>query len=269
MDSRLPLYITSAGGWDNQELMEREDGFPDYQWIQTKEGIGQLDVGGKSYTLSRGQGMLLFPHEKHAYYPVKEPWEVQWVTFNGNHADKLLADLGFQGSQVLYLTHPDVTLRKMHAALSALQSNDPLRAIECSGWVYRIVLDLFQYASRSEVKSKQQHFEQLTPIFDFIERHYHEDITLQQLAGQLGISPQYTCLLFRETVGLRPFVYITRFRLSKAKELLLRQAALEIKEVAKQVGYEDPSYFIKLFKQQEGVTPSHFRRIHMGLDHLP
>ncbi|MNJ00150.1 Bifunctional transcriptional activator/DNA repair enzyme AdaA [compost metagenome] len=75
------------------------------------------------------------------------------------------------------------------------------------------------------------------------------------------MTPQHTCLLFQQTLGMRPFAYLTRYRLRKAKELLL-QEQLEVREIAKRVGYEDTSYFIKLFKRQEGVTPIRFRKIH-------
>lgn len=261
-DLKLPVYITNAGGWRNQEPMHREKGFPDYQWIQTVSGSGQLEVGGKLYTVSKGQGMFLLPNEKHGYAPVKEPWTVKWVTFNGAHMPDVLASMHFDTSAVLYLTNPDITLNKINDIVSLLQTEDPLRGAECSALGYQLLLDLFLYASRSEVRSKRQHAEQLAPAFLFIEEHFHEAVSLQQLADRLGVTPQHTCLLFQQTLGIRPFAYLTRYRLRKAKELLLQDPPMEIKDVARKVGYEDSSYFIKLFKKQEGVTPSSFRKIH-------
>ncbi|UQZ84856.1 HTH-type transcriptional activator Btr [Paenibacillus konkukensis] len=262
MDLRFPIYITNAGGWRNQEPMLREKGFPDYQWIQTVSGSGQVDVGGKLHTVNPGQGMFLLPNERHGYAPVRQPWTVKWVTFNGAHMAELLASMHLDASTVLYVTHPDATLNKINTIVSLLQSADPLRGAECSAIGYQLLLDLFLYASRSEVRTKKQHAEQLAPAFLYIEEHYHEPISLQQLAERLRVTPQHTCLLFQQALGLRPIAYLTRYRLRKAKELLLQRPELGVREVAGRVGYEDSSYFIKLFKQQEGVTPNHFRKIH-------
>lgn len=262
MELALPVYIASVGGWRNQEPMRRENGYADFQWIQCVDGEGMLETEGRRHAVGRGQGMLLFPHRFHHYYPVKEPWEVRWITFNGRNAADLLASLQFRGSQLLCLSNPDSILKKIHEAFRLLQSKDPLRSVEGSSLVYQILLDLYTYSSPSEVRSKRQHYEQLSPVLAYIEDHYAEPLTLDGLAGELGLSPQYTCQLFQKTLGLRPFEYINRCRLRKAKELLLQQPQLDVKRVALQVGYEHTSYFIKLFKQQEGVTPSVFRRIH-------
>jgi AraC family transcriptional regulator of arabinose operon len=262
MELKLPVYVTSAGGWHNQNAMRREKGFPDYQWIQTLSGSGRFVVDGKIYTVSEGQGMLLFPHVKHEYGPIKEPWTVRWVTFNGACMASLLDSMHFEDSAVLYLANPDVTLAVMHSILTVLKGQNPLRGAECSSLAYELLLDLFLHASSSEVRSKQQHMAQLTPVFTMIEESFDQTISLQQMADKLGVTPQHTCLLFQQTLGIRPFAYLTRYRLRKAKELLLQQLDLEVRDVARQVGYEDCSYFIKLFKQQEGITPSSFRKIH-------
>lgn len=262
MEMRLPVYVTGAGGWHNQNTMKREQGFPDYQWIQVLNGAGQLTVGEKNYMVHKGQGMLLFPGVMHEYEPITQPWTVRWVTFNGASMASLLDSMQVKASTVLYLPNPDVTLVVMHSILTTLQSQNPLRSAECSALAYELLLDLFLHASSSEVRSKQQHMEQLTPVFTFIEDHFNQPITMQQIADKLGVTPQHTCLLFQQTLGMRPIAYLTRYRMSKAKELLLQPLEIEVREVARQVGYEDCSYFIKLFKRQEGLTPSSFRNIH-------
>jgi AraC family transcriptional regulator, arabinose operon regulatory protein len=262
LEQKLPIYVTSAGGWRNQELTLREQGFPDFQWIQTWSGSGQLELGDKTYTISPGQGMLLYPGERHQYSPTREPWTVRWVSFNGAQVAGMLSSLHLEASGILYLTNPDLLWKRLYDIQTLLQAQDPLSSVECSSVTYQLLLDLFLYGSASEVRSKQQHFEQLAPVFAYIAEHYSSTITLQEMAEQLNVTPQHTCLLFQQSLGMRPFAYVTRYRLRKAKELLLQQEELEVRTIAQRVGYEDPSYFIKLFKQQEGVTPSRFRKIH-------
>ncbi|WP_438444861.1 AraC family transcriptional regulator [Gorillibacterium sp. sgz5001074] len=259
---QLPYYMTSAGGWGHQDPMHREEGFPDFQWIQCVSGEGVLETEGERYTVGPGQGMLLYPNRKHTYYAVREPWGVQWFTFNGAQAGSMLASLRLTGSCVLQLSHPDTVLRKMSQACELLQSKDPFRYVKCSALTYETVLDLFISSSAPDTRSKTEHYEQLVPVLTYIDDHYAEPLTLNVLSAQLGLSPQYTCHLFQKSFGLRPFEYINRFRLRRAKELLLQEPDMDVKEVARTVGYEHTSYFIKLFKQQEGLTPNAFRKIH-------
>lgn len=260
---KLPYFMTSAGGWKHQDYMLREGGFPDFQWIQCLSGEGILETEGKRYSVSPGQGMLLYPHRRHCYYSVKEPWSTRWITFNGLQAESMLASLKLTGSAVLQLSHPDIVESKLISALDMLQSKDPFRYIRCSALIYEIVLDLFMYSSTPEMRSKTEHYEQLMPALTFIDEHYNEPLTLESLSDQLRLSPQYTCHLFQKSFGLRPFEYINRFRLRRAKEMLLHKPEDDIKDIARAVGYEHSSYFIKLFKQQEGITPSAFRKIHL------
>ncbi|MFM9331686.1 AraC family transcriptional regulator [Paenibacillus mesotrionivorans] len=259
---KLPFFVTSAGGWEHQDNMLREGGFPDFQWIQCISGEGILETEGKRFAVSAGQGMLLYPNRKHHYYAVREPWATRWISFNGVQAEGMLASLKMNASAVLQLSHPDIVLQKLLEANELLQSKDPSRYIRCSALIYAIVLDLFMYSSTPDMRSRTEHYEQLMPALSYIDEHFMEPLTLETLSSQLRISPQYTCHLFQKSFGLRPFEYINRFRLRRAKELLLRHPEVDVKDIARAVGYEHASYFIKLFKQQEGVTPSAFRKVH-------
>jgi AraC family transcriptional regulator of arabinose operon len=259
-DKRLPLYITSAGSWEHQKPMRREQGFPHYQWIQTIGGQGVLDTAdGRRLTVSAGQGMLLYPNERHAYMAVREPWEVAWVTWDGTQADAIMQSLQLRQTDVLHVSSPERTLLRCREATAVVQSADPLRTWRGSAVVYELLLDLAAYGSRAELRSKQQHAEQLAPVLALMEERSAEPLTLDMLAQRLGVTPQHACHLFRQALGMRPFEYLKRVRLRKAKELLLREPDLEVQQVGERVGYGHASYFIKLFKQQEGMTPAQFR----------
>jgi AraC family transcriptional regulator of arabinose operon len=261
-DQKLPFYMTSAGEWDNQEPVVRNQGFPDVQWIQCMRGRGELWLNDRCYVIGEGQGMLLFPNSHHRYYASIEPWTVRWVSFNGHYAEGLLSSLQFTHSQMLYISNPDALLEKLHEATVKLNSNNPLKSLDCSSLVYEIMLDLYKYSSPTEARFKHQDYDQMFPVFNYIEKHYNEVITLQQLSEQISVTPQHTCLLFQQTMGIRPFEYITKFRLRKAKEMLLQDMRMPIGEISRNVGFEHPSYFIKLFKSNEGTTPAIFRKNH-------
>ncbi len=263
LERGLPLYVTSAGGWHNQETMQRERGFPDYQWIQCLSGKGRLELpdSGPLY-IESGQGMLLFPNEAHSYQAVDEPWSVRWVSFNGADAHSILDRMGLTSSRVMTLSNFAIPLHNMQEAYSILSTNDPLRGYEGSAIVYRLLLDLVRYAAApNELRSRQQRYDQLVPVLEYIEQNSTSQLTLPELASCIGVSSQYLCTLFQQAMNMRPFEYITKVRLRAAKELLLSAPDRPVQDIAEACGYDNPSYFIKLFRQHEGVTPAVFRRI--------
>ncbi len=88
----------------------------------------------------------------------------------------------------------------------------------------------------------------------FLNDHYNEEISTQQLAERTGIGVKQYNVLFKKMTGLTPHEYISALRIRKAKELLLvsRQS---LAEIAEQVGYRDSYYFNRRFKQIAGVPP--------------
>ncbi|MGO4494822.1 AraC family transcriptional regulator [Paenibacillus sp. 2RAB27] len=262
IDFQLPLYLVSTGYWVNQPTVVRKDGYKAYQWIQCFDGQGVLEIEGKSMTLSKGQGMLLYPEVPHRYYPVEEPWTVQWVEFNGHFAGPLLQSMQFNCSMVLFMTKPDMVEARINEINHLYSIRNQISSYDGSHLLYGLLMDLFRYTSTSDTRSNQEQLEQLKPVIDYIQQHFEQPLTLQDLANQLGVTPQYTCVLFQQTLGTRPFAYINQYRILKAKEFLQLSPDLEINHISAKVGFESPSYFIKLFKRSEGITPNHFRSVY-------
>ncbi|MGI9860523.1 response regulator [Moorella naiadis] len=94
----------------------------------------------------------------------------------------------------------------------------------------------------------------------YIEANFSQDLTLEEVAQQVYLSPCYFSRLFKQFKGLNFIDYLTRVRLKAAKELLL-STNLPVAEIAARVGYHDARYFGQVFKKQEGYTPSVFRKI--------
>ncbi|MFC3340839.1 helix-turn-helix transcriptional regulator [Paenibacillus abyssi] len=92
-----------------------------------------------------------------------------------------------------------------------------------------------------------------------LQKQYKTDISLDSCADALKMSPYVLSKTFKEVVGINFIDYLTHIRLEKARELL-RDTDLKISEVADEVGYQH-SYFNRLFKKQEGVTPSRYREM--------
>lgn len=91
-----------------------------------------------------------------------------------------------------------------------------------------------------------------------IDKSYKEPISLNSVAEQLNITPQYLSRLFMKEMS-RSFVdYLTSYRMERAKNLL-QDTNMKINTICVQVGYQDAKYFCTLFKKITGVTPNQYR----------
>ena len=93
----------------------------------------------------------------------------------------------------------------------------------------------------------------------YLQEHLGEDVTLAVLAEEFHLSAQYISQLFKSEIGVNFLTYLTNIRMEKAKNLLLT-TPLSVAEVSEQAGYGDYRVFTKVFKKNEGVTPSQYRR---------
>lgn len=96
-------------------------------------------------------------------------------------------------------------------------------------------------------------------IKEYIHKNYNEDITLEQVADHVFLSPVYVSRLFKEKTGENFSDYLIKIRMEKALEFL-KDPRYKVYEVAYQVGYKSIKYFYKLFKQYYGCTPTEYRK---------
>lgn len=93
----------------------------------------------------------------------------------------------------------------------------------------------------------------------YMEDHYNQNISLEEICMEISISKNYFCYLFKRETGMSLWNYLTVIRLNHGKALL-EKTDLKSYEIALQVGYDNPSYFSKLFKKYEGMTPNEYRK---------
>ncbi len=264
IENELPYQLVGAGCDFYQYPVKRPFGFPTFQWIQTVSGEGVLELesrtqGRSVHEVPPGQGMLLYPNERHAYHARKEPWYVDWITFSGYHIVDMLQYIGLPQTGVYGVSEPPALEHHIRKALSTLKSDYPLRGIDGSAIVYQLMMDFFKYVQREGAVSHDAHVRRLKPALDLIEREIHRSLTLEDLAAEVGVTPQYFCDLFKSITRYRPTEYINQRRVERAKELLIRNPRDKVHDIARQVGFESDSYFSTVFRKYEGVSPRTYR----------
>ncbi|HEY8312866.1 MAG TPA: AraC family transcriptional regulator [Candidatus Baltobacteraceae bacterium] len=94
----------------------------------------------------------------------------------------------------------------------------------------------------------------------FIERHAFEQLQLDDIATELGLSPFTILRQFRAATGRTPYAYLLEIRLERAKQLL-GQTTDSIARIASKVGFNDPAHFSRFFSNTTGYSPSSYRAV--------
>ncbi len=109
------------------------------------------------------------------------------------------------------------------------------------------------------VKKDTGTIENIKNIINYIEKNYPENLTIQLLAERMNVSPGHFCRLFKQYTMKTPIQYINYYRLSKAMELL-QTTDRKILDIALDTGFNSMSYFINVFRENMGCTPSEYRK---------
>lgn len=256
-ESKLPVYLVSIGMHDCQPYVHRDTEYNYPQIFYCTKGSGILCYDNIKAEVKAGNGFFIPASYPHEYYPTEDVWDVHWVIPSGYDCERLLADIGLDKPQVFSLNGIkllDHFFRNMHESLMGdkLQGN-----IRASGYLYSFLLELERCKSGARLFSNTNIA--VTKCIDYIDNNYRQPITMDNLCEVSGMSKQYLCRLFRNILDTRPMEYIAKRRIQAAKELLVG-TKMSIEEIVEQTGFCDSSYFCRLFKRYEGITPTQFRK---------
>jgi two-component system response regulator YesN len=139
---------------------------------------------------------------------------------------------------------------KMTAMLRNIHQHESTKAL-----IQSMQTEIFYLLGLLKDNAAQQ---QQTPYVNYVKKvvegNFDQKISFAQLAKELNISRNYLSNIFKRETGVSFMTYLTDFRISKAKDLLLRREYM-VYEIAEKVGYRDPAYFSRMFKAETGMSP--------------
>ncbi|MCQ2543271.1 MAG: helix-turn-helix transcriptional regulator [Lachnospiraceae bacterium] len=121
-----------------------------------------------------------------------------------------------------------------------------------------------EYVRRmSDIKTKKVYSKHVITSINYIYDHLHERITLENVARESNISEAYLSRLFKEEMGMSVSEYISRKKIETARNMI-EYSDYSFAEISNILAFPSQSYFVKVFKKYEGVTPGKYQS-----DHLP
>ncbi|WP_342480152.1 AraC family transcriptional regulator [Paenibacillus sp. FSL L8-0340] len=156
---------------------------------------------------------------------------------------------------VLYQSELAMSLHELHRMLLEEQSDFQKEEL----FLFLLEQLLREYSDAELPSPNRELTMEIKSICQYIESHYMESITLNQLTGLTGLSKYHLLRLFTKQKGISPYCYLETIRINHAKRLL-EQGMLPI-EVTLLTGFSDQSHFTNFFKKLIGLTPKQYMRI--------
>ena len=260
----LPVYVTGMGESKSQRHIIRPCGFQSYHILYCRGGKGILKIENREYEIGSGDIFFFRPDIPHEYYPIEEPWPTRWVTFSGNLIEDIIDYIGFGNSEVFSLPNLADFDLQIDALSDMFWCSDLNKEIKTSGLMYKLLIKMNEYRNKTRDSggmTMHERYEKLSPVMDMIISNYKHDLSLEDMANIIGVTTNHLCRLFNQVYGTTPLKYLTQYRLNMAKHYLCSPQIMRVKDIATEVGFKDPSYFISVFKRAEGMTPDEYRRV--------
>ena len=223
-------------------------------------GEGTFCCGPNKFALQPGQMFVIYPGTIIKYQAdAKNPWHYAWVGFYGDEAKEIFSEVGIS------VQKPIFSMKNGSEALALLRSMPAEREAELKQNLM-FTANLYAFMSLlTENASANKHSENayLTTAVKYIKAHYNEDITVGNLASQIGIGRKYLFAIFKRALNLSPKEYVICYRIERAK-VFLQDEQLSVGNIAYSVGYRDALAFSKIFKARTGLSPTEYRKSHAG-----
>lgn len=235
----------------------------EYQLLYITEGEGVFNSAhAKDVPLKAGDLFLLFPGEWHSYHPTsKHGWKSYWIGFKGKNVDDRVK-VGFLSVEkpIYHVGFSADIIRLYEEAYKRAQEEAPYLQQILAGIVNHLVGLMYALERSMELSKDHTRVDMINLARLRIRESLEVDLTIQQIAEDLGVSYSNFRKLFKEFTGISPALYQQDLRLQRAKELLAT-TTLSIKEIAYRLRFESPDYFSSKFKIKTGKKPSEFRNM--------
>lgn len=257
---QLPLIVSLLGKDHHQEHVRRPSGLRLYQCFVCTKGEGVFVVDGQEHHIRADEGFLLYPDVDHEYYAVSEDWKLDFLAFEGSLAADLLGVLGMPDSCAYHFFTHDYIIASIERMIQTYEQNDEY-AYELSAACYDLLIHLPQMIEPLASLEAQTGSIMMTTVISYIEQNYQNFINLDDVARHCNYSKEYLCAVFKREMNQTLNTFLTGVRISKARVDLLQNPQKRVQDVAYDCGFNSASYFCKVFKRYEGMTPDQYRKL--------
>lgn len=237
-----------------------------YLILYTIKGEGLLNYNGKEYILAPNSLFWIDCTKHHSYKETSGDWEFIWIHIYGSTSAEYYS-IFEKNIDIVYTISPSLheSLNDIHNTLIKLCQEASLTSeLQISSYISQLLtnicVDSLSYTDKSISIESSSASNTMKNIVLYLEDHFNEDISMEQLSNIFYISKYYISREFKKYMGIGVWDYLTGLRINYAKEQL-KDSDQSVGEIAISCGIPNVSHFINTFKSREGVTPLTYRKL--------
>lgn len=265
-DKSKPLLVGSCGTYRLQTVKKlptwRPRGRLDYQLLYVVSGKAHFYFDDAERIVTAGHMVLFQPRqEQHYEYFGTDKTEVYWVHFTGSNVKNILrrydipldAPVFYSGTSAIYAYLFEEMINELQTCRTGYEELLTMYLQQILILVQRIRLE-----RRPSVNTHIQ--EEMEYARRYFNEHYNERINIEEYAESRNMSVSWFQRNFKQMVNYSPMQYLLTIRMNNAASLL-ESTDYSMAEISAIVGYDNPLYFSRLFKKQNRVSPSEYRKL--------
>lgn len=255
----------------------------DFELLYVSQGEAATEMNGERYIIREGQLIFLASGEFHQNEITSYP-NASFIGIHFDFFDELdiqteedmlvnedriqsekftheaKADFFEPLSQYPIYTPPLACVQLMENLVHEFTNRAPGYELVCKAHMLQILAMLLRTQITRRLEHMPLHSSSIKKLMNAIQLHPEVEWNNKILADKMLMNEDYMAKLFKKVAGMPPGEYISVTRHHRARSLL-RETDLSIEAIGVQVGYQDPHYFSRIFRKQEGISPKEYRKL--------
>ncbi|MDQ5929228.1 MAG: hypothetical protein QG594_1006 [Bacteroidota bacterium] len=234
----------------------RKNGINEYILLYCLAGEGWIKCSEKTIKLTPNTGFIIPKNTAHKYgSSLKEAWSIYWVHFEGTYAQTFYERFSASGNESVKIAYDESLIKLLNEMIALLESDFTNEKVELTHFKLIAFLSSLSYSNALNNTIADA----VSLSINYMKTHLNQLLSIEILANQACYSISRYSELFKQKTGYAPIQFFIRLKIQKSCEYLYF-TNLTIKEICKEVGFEDPYYFSRMFKKQLGLSPSAYRK---------
>lgn len=235
-------------------------GLSSFLFLLVESGEGVVESAGTRMELCAGDVAFVDCRAPYSHETGASPWRLRWIHFDGPSLPAIAAEWRRRaGAPAVRAADPARYRRLWEDVWEASGSDSPVRDFRIGDRLSALCTALVEDVSGVSGGAPDRRAARLDRVRDWIESHCGEDVRLDDLAAVAGVNKYTLVREFRARFGMPPSRALAAARVNLAKRLL-RFSDDTVETVGARCGVPEASYFARMFRRVEGISPSEFRR---------
>lgn len=256
------LYPTAIGYYPHASYHDRErkTGCEQYILLYCIDGKGWIEMEGHTHILSANTYFIVPKDVPHHYgSSQKEPWSIYWLHFTGEHAQLFYSRYAENTHATeAYIAYDENRIEAFNQLFSAMETDFPKQVTD---FIYIKLLQFISSFIYADQIMRPEDDDIITRSVSFMKENLKNNYHIKDFAAYVNYSVSHYSELFRRKTGYSPIQYFLQLKIQKSCQYLYF-TKLTIKEISREIGFDDPYYFSRMFKKQMGQSPLKYRKIY-------